>query len=195
MIGMPTVRRKKWLFPASVGSLLLAGFVLLSAWAQAAPRPSSPDSAASPAPRELSLEEQVRALIAKDLYPGEKIEALTVIPEPEQSRIAARWEAHILDDGKHFHPLFHPPSIILYEVLPGQAHFPALGSALAPNAASAPEFQVWQKKLALTRNLMRQVVVLRCMLYCRHQMDALDQENLHGAERELETLTAKPSQR
>ncbi|MDD4932705.1 MAG: hypothetical protein PHO89_04475 [Methylacidiphilaceae bacterium] len=177
----------------AVRLLGVVGIVLFASCTQIAAQPSSPASGGSPAGSSVpSAEAQVRDLIAKDLYPGEKVEALAVVTEPEQSRIAARWVVHILDDGKHFHPLFHPPSIILYEALPGQAHFPSVGSTLGPKAASAPEFQTWQKKLGLTRNLMRQVVVLRCMLYCRHQMDALDQDNLQAAEQQLSTLTVKP---
>ncbi|QSR85400.1 hypothetical protein [Methylacidimicrobium sp. B4] len=180
----PVLRR----FRLGRARMLLAILCLSGAasWTQAAAGPP-PASGASP-------EAEIRALIGKDLYPGEKIEGLMVVPEPEQSRIAARWEAHLIDDGKHFHPLFHPPTIILFEALPGEAHFPAHGTALAENAASAPEFQTWQKKLALTRSLMRQVVVLRCMLYCRHQMDTLDQDNLKAAEQELSELTAKHPQ-
>ncbi len=167
----------------------LAIFCLVGAasWLQAASGPSPSSGGVSP-------EAEIRTLIAKDLYPGEKIEGLTVLPELEQSRISARWEAHLIDDGKHFHPLFHPPTIILFEALPGEAHFPAHGTALAENADSSPEFQTWRKKLSLTRSLMRQVVVLRCMLYCRHQMDTLDQDNLKAAEQELSALTTKHPQ-
>lgn len=167
--------------------LALLGLACASAWAQPAPGPSSS------APSGGSPEAEIRALIGKDLYPGETIDGLTVLPEPEQSRIAARWRVNLIDDGRHFHPLFHPPTIILYETLPGEAHFPARGTALAPKADASDEFRTWQKKLSLTRSLMRQVVVLRCMLYCRHQMDALDQDNLKAAEQELSTLTVKPS--
>lgn len=165
---------------------LLAVFCLLGTLfcSQAGPSSFPPTGRGSP-------EAQIRALIEKDLYPGEKIERLTVVPEPEQSRVAARWEVRLIDDGRHFHPLFHPPTIILFETLPGEAHFPMQGGALAENAGTAPEFQTWQKKLALTRSLMRQVIVLRCMLYCRHQMDTLDRENLKTAEQDLSALTLK----
>ncbi|WP_155996428.1 hypothetical protein [Verrucomicrobium sp. 3C] len=192
MTGMSAVHRSKGFPGAAIGLLLLVELALFAPGIHAVPQPSSPASASSaPVSSAVSTEAGIRALIAKDLYAGEKIEGLTVAPEPEQFRVAAHWEAHIVDDGKHFHPLFHPPSIILYQVLPGQAHFPMDGSALSPKASSAPEFRTWQKKLALTRSLMRQVVVLRCMLYCRHQMDALDQDNLQAAEQQLSTLTAK----
>lgn len=194
MADMPAYRKERSRLGAGgafLALLLLAG---AGSWAQSAALPSAPNSAApSTASGGASLESGIRALIAEDLYPGETIEGLTVVPEPEQSRTVARWEAHLVDDGRHFHPLFHPPTIILYQVLPGKAHFPSQGTALSPKADAAEEFRIWQKKLALTRSLMRQVVVLRCMLYCRHQMDALDQDNLKAAEQELSALTERPA--
>jgi hypothetical protein len=195
MAGMPAIHKARVPLGAAIGLMVVVQLAASASGAQTVPGPPASASASStptPAAGGVSAEAGVRALIGKDLYPGETVEGLTVVPEPEQSRIAARWEVHLVDDGKHFHPLFHPPTIILYQVLPGQAHFPMDGSALSPTAASAPEFHTWQKKLALTRSLMRQVVVLRCMLYCRHQMDALDQDNLRAAEQELSTLRTKP---
>lgn len=195
MSGVATRRVERLRLGAMAGLFAVIGFAVAASWAQAVPHTSSPESAVpASAPGGVSPEAAIRALLAKDLYPGEKIEGLTVVPEPEQSRLMARWEAHLIDDGRHFHPLFHPPTIILYEVLPGEAHFPARGTSLTPKADSAPDFQGWQKKLAWTRSLMRQVVVLRCMLYCRHQMDSLDQGNLQTAEQELSALSAKHPQ-
>ncbi len=184
MAGVSAQRSSLLRIGAASGLLALLCLAGAGAGAQTAPG-SAPPSGRPP-------EAAIRTLIGKDLYPGEKIEGLTVVPEPDQSRIAARWRVELIDDGRHFHPLFHPPTIILYETLPGEAHFPAHGTELAPKADSSAEFQTWQKKLSLTRSLMRQVVVLRCMLYCRHQMDALDQDNLKAAEQELSTLTVKP---
>ncbi|VVM07051.1 hypothetical protein [Methylacidimicrobium tartarophylax] len=195
MAGMLAIRKARVPLGTAIGLLLVTLLAVFASGAEPVPGPSPAASASScsaPALGGVSAEAGIRALIGKDLYPGEKIEGLKIVPEPEQSRAAAQWEVHLVDDGKHFHPLFHPPTIILYQVLPGQAHFPMAGSALSPTAASAPEFRTWQKKLALTRSLMRQVVVLRCMLYCRHQMDALDQDNLRSAEQELSTLRTKP---
>ncbi|MGD9896370.1 MAG: hypothetical protein AB7T14_04730 [Candidatus Methylacidiphilaceae bacterium] len=193
MAGWAASRGKSFRLGAA-GGLFVLGLALSAFRAENAPGTSGAGPAApSSVPDGATAEAGIRALIGKDLYPGEKIERLTVVPEPEQSRIVARWEAHLVDDGRHFHPLFHPPTIILYQLLPGEAHFPALGTALSPKADSAPEFETWRKKLALTRSLMRQVVVLRCMLYCRHQMDALDRDTLQAAEEELSTLSAKPT--
>lgn len=105
----PPAHRRASTAAALRSVLALVVLAALACRAASARQPSSFGSAVPPSASSRALTEaEVRALIQKDLYPGEKTDM-----------------------------------VILYETLPGKAHFPARGSAPDSNPTSAPEFQAW----------------------------------------------------
>ncbi|ACD83534.1 hypothetical protein [Candidatus Methylacidiphilum infernorum] len=140
------------------------------------------------------IEQKVSAILYKDLYPeaGEKIVTLNIdyIDKKKTPAIVASWLVHLVDDGLHYKPLFHPPSTLDTEEVYGMGRFRLKEnfSVDLNDPLTKQGLESWREKLIKVRDLMRQVVVLRCMYFCRHNYGKNTESDLNSALAQLHNL-------
>ncbi|TFE73295.1 hypothetical protein A7Q10_03210 [Methylacidiphilum caldifontis] len=144
-----------------------------------------------------AIKQKVSDFLYKDLFPeaGEKLTILNIETKRKKNsaEVFVSWRAHLVDDGLHYKPLFHPPSTLDTEEINGAGRFQLKdNSTLDFNAPITKEsLKNWHQKLLKVRDLMRQVVTLRCMYFCRHNYGSNTESDLNHALEELHNLSIK----
>ncbi|TFE65800.1 hypothetical protein A7Q09_02510 [Methylacidiphilum sp. Yel] len=143
------------------------------------------------------IKQKIAAILTRDLYPeaGEKLTILNIefIEKKRPPIVSVSWIAHLVDDGQHYKPLFHPPSTLDTEEVYGFGQFQIKEnhSIDLNNPLSKQSLERWRSKLITIRDLMRQVVILRCMYFCRHNYGKNTEWDLHHALEQLHFLSNK----